>query len=99
MSQRVKRQELQSAAVLSRDRMEGEPPPTPRPSFSRDVPLQVPAKSVHKVDGPLECTICEAIVKIVDEYVETNATEVRRRGFAVRNDVTRVRFLSSRLKP
>ena len=28
------------------------------------------------MDGALECTICEAIVKIVDSYVENNATEV-----------------------
>ena len=28
------------------------------------------------MDGALECTICEAIVKLADSYVENNATEV-----------------------
>ncbi|KAL5469522.1 hypothetical protein EMCRGX_G030785 [Ephydatia muelleri] len=37
------------------------------------VPLRSDPRA--KVDGALECTICEAIVKIVDSYVENNATE------------------------
>ena len=28
------------------------------------------------MDGALECTICEAIVKLADGYIENNATEV-----------------------
>ena len=93
MSQLVERKELQPAPVLSRDCLEGMPRPPRCSSIPRPLPraylphvhtrVQVPLKKLHekelqgKVDGPLECTICEAIVKIVDGEIENNATEVR----------------------
>ena len=42
---------------------------------AKELKASHPKPKEGKVDGPLECTICEAIVKIADSYLENNATE------------------------
>lgn len=51
-----------------------------------------------KGSGGLECTICEALVKIVDSYIETNETEVRGVAWGVAFCDVTLPYMS-RLKP